>query len=191
MGALGGGRGYSGGAPALSPFSPGLGMRVAGIRVLVPFDRSAASRRGLGVALRLAEADRRKSSIHPVYVVEVDRALELDAYVPNLAAEGEAALTEAEAEAKQAKIKCEGWLLQARDAGPGIVEEAVSTNVDLVVIGVGRATTIGDRGETQTAHARHAPGAVDLGRTADYVLSHAPCEVIVVREAADDEPAGQ
>lgn len=177
--------------PVCSDTRRRLGAAVAGIRVLVPFDRSAASRRGLGVALRLAGVDRRKSVIHPVYVVEVDRALELDAYVPNLAAEGEAALTEAEAEAKQAKVKCEGWLLQARDAGPGIVEEAVSTNVDLVVIGVGRATTIGDRGETQTAHARHAPGAVDLGRTADYVLSHAPCEVIVVREAADDGPAGQ
>lgn len=155
---------------------------MAGIRVLVPFDRSTASRRGLEVALRLAGVERRKSIIHPVYVVEVDRALALDAYVPNLAAEGEAALAEAEVEAKQAKIKCEGWLLQARDAGPGIVEEAVNTAVDLVVIGVGRATTIGDRGETQTAHVRKAPGAVDLGRTADYVLTHAPCEVIVVRE---------
>ena len=151
----------------------------------MPFDRSAASRRGLGVALRLAGVERRKSVVHPVFVVEVDRAFELDAYVPSLAAEGEASLAEAEAEAKQAKIKCEGWLLQARDAGPGIVEEAVNANVDLVVIGVGRATTIGDRGDAQTAHARTAANAVDLGRTADYVLSHAPCEVIVVREAAE------
>lgn len=172
---------------------PAAGAPVAGIRVLVPFDRSAASRRGLGVALRLAGVERRKSVVHPVFVVEVDRAFELDAYVPSLAAEGEASLAEAEAEAKQAKIKCEGWLLQARDAGPGIVEEAVNANVDLVVIGVGRATTIGDRGDAQTAHARTAANAVDLGRTADYVLSHAPCEVIVVREAAEagNEPHTQ
>ena len=170
-------------APAALRSPPALGTAVAGIRVLVPFDRSEASRCGLRVALRLAGVERRKSAVHPVYVVEVDRALALDAYVPSLAAVGEAALAEAEAEAKQAKIKCESWLLQAREAGPGIVEQAVDASVDLVVIGVCRATTIGDRVDVQTAHARHNAGAVDLGRTADYVLSHAPCEVIVVRES--------
>ena len=160
-------------------------MRVAGIRVLVPFDRSTAARRGLEVALRLAGVERRRSVVYPVYVVEVDRALALDAYVPALSAEGEASLTEAEAEAKQAKVKCEGWLLQARDAGPGIVEEAVRANVDLVVMGVGWAAKVGDRGDAPMANVRGVSGAVDLGRTADYVLSHAPCEVIVVRESTE------
>ncbi len=160
---------------------------MAGIHVLVPFDRSPASRRGLDVALKLAGVDRRRSIVHPVYVVEVDRGLAIDAYVPKLAAEGEAALSAAEAEAKRAKVKCDSWLLQARDAGPGIVEEAANANIDVVVIGVGRATTIGDRGDMQTAHARRSGIAIDLGTTADYVLSHAPCEVIVVREST--EPA--
>ncbi len=155
---------------------------MAGIRVLVPFDRSKPARRGLEVALQLARVDRRKSRVCPIYVVEVGREYSLDNLLPQAEARAEACLAEAEAAAKQVKVQVESILLQARNAGPAIVDAAVAEAIDLVVIGVGHADIAVGRAGAQTALARHNNAAIDLGSTADYVLSHAPCEVIVVRE---------
>jgi nucleotide-binding universal stress UspA family protein len=163
---------------------------MAGIRVLVPFDRSAPARRGLEVALQLARVDRRKSQICPIYVVEVGREYSLDNILPQAEARAEACLAEAEAAAKQAKVSVTSILLQARNAGPAIVDAAVAEAIDLVVLGVGHADVAVGRAGAQTALARHNNAAIDLGSTADYVLSHAPCEVIVVREQLDDPELG-
>ncbi len=157
---------------------------MAGITVLVPFDRSRGARRGLEIALQLARVDRRRSRVLPIYVVEVERAFPVDSYLPQLSAQGEACLAEAEATAKQAKVSADATLLQARSAGPAIVDLAATESVDLIVLGVSHANSVhGGFGE-QTAFARHSAAAIDLGHTADYILSHAPCEVIVAREAA-------
>lgn len=157
---------------------------MAGISVLVPFDRSREARRGLDVALHLARIDRRKSRVMPIYVVEVDRAYPVDCDLPQQSAQGEACLAEAEAAAKQAKVTCEAILLQARNAGPAVVDVAATERIDLLVLGVSHANTVfGGSGE-QTALVRGAGAGIDLGHTADYILSHAPCEVVVVREPA-------
>ena len=157
---------------------------MAGITVLVPFDRSPEARRGLNVALHLARVDRRKSRVLPIYVVEVDRAYPVDVDLPQESAQGEACLAEAEAAARQAKVSCEAILLQARNAGPAVVDVAATQQIDLVVLGVSHANTVYGRGGDQTALARRSGTAIDLGQTADYILSHAPCEVVVVREPA-------
>ena len=154
---------------------------MAGISVMVPFDRSPEARRGLEVALTLARVDRRKSRVLPIYVAEVDRAYALDADLPKLQATAEACVSEAEDEVKQAKVSCEVVILSARHAGPAIVSEASETGVDLIVLGVSHANTVHGGGE-QTALARSSGAAIDLGHTADYIISHATCEVIVVRE---------
>ena len=156
-----------------------------GIRALVPYDASPAAKRALDVALKLsASSDRKNSVVHPAYVVEIDRALPLDALVPDIQARGEECLSEAETEAAKAKVKCDSFLLQARQAGPGLVEQAVEEQVDLVVIGVDSATSVDGATHARTAHSRYSAAAIDLGPTADYVISHAPCEVIVVRDRA-------
>ena len=156
-----------------------------GIRVLVPYDASPAAKRALDVALQLsAAADRKQSVVHPAFVVEVDRALPLDALIPELSAHAEECLSEADTTAAKAKIKSDSCLLQSRQAGPGIVEQAVSARVDLVVIGVDTATSVDGADHARTAHSRYSAAAIDLGPTADYVISHVPCEVIVVRNRA-------
>ena len=156
---------------------------MAGIRALVPYDGSPEARRGLDVALRLASAaDRKRSLVHPAFVVEVARALPLEALIPDASAQAEHCLSEAESQAAKAKIKCGSYLLQSRQAGPAIVDQAAAEEVDLVVIGVAHATSVDGRSGAQTALSRRHSGAIDLGRTADYIISHAPCEVIVVRE---------
>jgi len=157
---------------------------MAGITVLVPFDRSPEARRGLDVALHLARVDRRKSRVLPIYVVEVDRAYPVDCDLPQASAQGEACLAEAEATAQQAKVSCEAILLQARSAGPAVVDVAATEAIDLLVLGVSHASTVHGGGGEQTALVRRSGAAIDLGHTADYILSHAPCEVVVVREPA-------
>ena len=157
---------------------------MSGISVLVPFDRSPEARRGLDVALHLARVDRRKSRVLPIYVVEVERAYPVDCDLPQASAQGEACLAEAEAVARQAKVSCEAILLQARSAGPAVVDAAATEEIDLVVLGVSHANTVHGGGGEQTALVRRSGAAIDLGHTADYILSHAPCEVVVVREPA-------
>ncbi len=157
---------------------------MAGISVLVPFDRSPESRRGLEIALQLARVERRKSRVLPIFVVEVERAYPVDSDLPQQSARGEACLAEAEAAAKQARVSCEAILLQARNAGPAVVDVAATEQIDLLVLGVSHANAVHSTGGEQTALVRRAGAGIDLGHTADYILSHAPCEVVVVREPA-------
>jgi len=77
-------------------------------------------------------------------------------------------LRHAEEAASTADYKITGELLQAREAGPAIVDEARDRGVDAIVLGIGYKRLVGD---------------FQVGRTADYVLKHAPCQVWVVRQA--------
>ena len=138
------------------------------------------------MALHLARVDRRKSRVLPIYVVEVDRAYPVDYDLPQESAQGEACLAEAEAAARQVKVACEAILLQARNAGPAVVDLAATEEIDLVVLGVSHANTVHGGSGEQTALVRRSGTAIDLGHTADYILSHAPCEVVVVREPAQN-----
>ena len=64
-------------------------------------------------------------------------------------------------------------LLQARDVGAAIVDEAVERDADLIVLGVPFRTRFG--------------GDFAIGRTIPYVLQNAPCTVWVVREPMSEE----
>ncbi len=157
---------------------------MAGISILVPFDRSPEARRGLEIALHLARVERRQSRVLPIYVVEVERAYPVNSELPQQSAQGEACLAEAEAAAKQARVSCEAIMLQARNAGPAVVDVAATEAIDMLVLGVSHANAVHSAGGEQTALVRRTGAGIDLGHTADYILSHAPCEVVVVRESA-------
>ena len=136
---------------------------------LVPYIDTPASLRGLEVAFDLTRGDK-KATVHAVFVVEVDRRLPLDADLPEESARGERCLSRAEEIARRYKAQCHGDILQARDAGHAIVDEALERGVDAIVMGVERSAREGT--------------AIEVGKTAEFVLRHAPCEVILVREAA-------
>ena len=140
-----------------------------GLRLLVPYTRSPASIRGLDAACRLAKSEE-NSHIHAVYVVEVDRRMSLDSELPEDSEIGERCLAEAEETARRHKVHCDGDILQARDAGHAIVDEAVERGVHMIVLGAPR-----NANDAQS---------LDLGKTVEYVLRHAPCEVVLVRDGA-------
>jgi nucleotide-binding universal stress UspA family protein len=87
-------------------------------------------------------------------------------------------LDRAEAAAERAKLKVRTELLQARDVGAALVDEAISLDADLMLLGLPYRTRLG--------------GDFAIGRTIPYVFQNAPCRVLVVRESVEEAArAGQ
>ncbi len=114
------------------------------------------------VLLACSIAKKNKGKVYAVHVIEVKRSLALDAELPAEAISGEDLLTRAEKVATDADFRIEGELLQARDAGHAIVDEAMERGVDLILMG---------------AEHKGAPGEYQMGHLTQYVLRAAPCSV--------------
>lgn len=110
-----------------------------------------------------------------VHVVEVDWTLPIDADIAGNSEEAQRVLDGAETAAEQAKVRLEPVLLQARDVGAAIVDEASERGADLLVTGLPYKKRFG--------------GDFAIGRTVPYVLKNAPCAVWVVREPIPEEVA--
>ena len=103
--------------------------------ILVPVDGSDACHEALGVAAQLAK--RTRARIHLLYVIEVPRTIALDATLEGELQRAEDVLDRAERLAEGFGVAVAGELVQARQAGHAIVDEAVERGVDLVILGVG------------------------------------------------------
>lgn len=134
--------------------------------ILVPVTSSPASLDAVVIACRLARQTKAKVAV--VHVIEVLRSLPLNVEMENEARRGEQLLRRAEEAASEADYRITRELLQAREAGPAIVDEARDRGVDAIILGIGYKRLIGD---------------FQVGRTADFVLKHATCQVWVVRQA--------
>jgi nucleotide-binding universal stress UspA family protein len=108
-----------------------------------------------------------------VHVVEIDWTLPLDADIAGNSEEAQRILDMAEAAAESSKATLETVLLQARDVGAALVDEASERGADLLVVGLPYRTRFG--------------GDFAIGRTIPYVLKNAPCAVWVVREPIHEE----
>lgn len=115
---------------------------------------------------KLARAD--GAELVAVYVVKVDWSHDLDDDLEEQREEASRALDLAEGMAEQEKVKLESQLLQARDVGAALVDEAVAIEADAIVMGL-------------PYHVRFG-GDFALGQTIPYVFKNAPCRVLVVRE---------
>lgn len=134
---------------------------------LVPVTSSPASLEAVAVACNLAK-QRKGGRVYTVHVIEVLRSLPLNAEMESEARRGEQLLRRADEIASEAGFAVTSELLQAREAGQAIVDEARDRNVDVVILGVGYKRLI---------------GTFQVGRTVDYVLKNATCQVWVVRQA--------
>jgi len=137
---------------------------------VVPVDGSAASLDALALACLLAK--RTKGTVFAVYVIEVARTMPLDAEMTAEAQRGEEVLAEAEHLADELDYRDNvfGELLQARDTGHAVVDEAVERGVSAIVMGVSYSRELGQ----------------DLGPAAEYILKNAPCRVILSRSPAQE-----
>jgi nucleotide-binding universal stress UspA family protein len=131
---------------------------------LVPLDGSEATYGALMAACQTAR--KTKASVSAVYVIEVPRSLPLEADLVAEGQRGEEVLEHAESIAAEHDIRLDGDLLQARQAGHVIIDEAIERDADAIVIGL----------------PYHRPyGRFELGTLAEYVLEHAPGFVWLIR----------
>ena len=135
-------------------------------RILVPVNGNPTDAEMIALASSLAK--RNKGEVHVIYIIEVKRTLPLDADLPPEAEKGEMVLEHAERVAEEWDQQIQADLLQARDVGPTIVDEARERGVDLILLGITYKKRFGE---------------FDLGRTAPFVLKHAPCRVWVCRQS--------
>jgi nucleotide-binding universal stress UspA family protein len=109
-----------------------------------------------------------------VHVVEIGWSMPLDAEIASRSEEAQQILDHAELAAENLKARLDPVLLQARDVGAALIDEATEREADLLVVGLPYRKRFG--------------GEFAIGRTIPYVLKHAPCEVWVVREPIPAEP---
>jgi nucleotide-binding universal stress UspA family protein len=131
-------------------------------RILVPVSGARADDEAVRLACRLAR--RTKGKIWAVYVITVRRSLPLDAELDAEIKQGEDILNRAESVAEEQEYELETDLLQAREAGPTIIDEAVEHEVDLILMGV---------------QYKKSFGQFSLGSVIPYVLRNAPGRVIL------------
>jgi len=131
-------------------------------RILVPVNGTRLSDEMMVLACQLATE--KGATIDAVYVVEVPMNLALDASMERERARGRTVLDAAMAVADEFGVEAWPHLVSARRAGRAIVETADQWNCDVVVMGAPRK---------QRADTRIVGGAVD------YVMRHAPGEVLL------------
>jgi nucleotide-binding universal stress UspA family protein len=140
-------------------------------RAVVALDGASSDRRILRLVLDLARPT--KAEVVAVHVVEIDWTKPLDANVAEMSEEAQRVLDLAEAQAEQAGHDLEAVLVQARNVGAALVDEAVERDADLLVLGLPYRKRFG--------------GDFAIGRTVPYVLKNAPCAVWVAREPMPEE----
>jgi nucleotide-binding universal stress UspA family protein len=142
-------------------------------RILVPVSGQGGWESAITLACTLGKGP--ESTIHVVYVIELERSTSLDAEIESKIKKAEQVLDEARDMAAKGNCEVETSILQAREAGPAIVEEAVDRETSLILMGMRYKKRFGD---------------FTLGEVAPHVLKYAPCPVLIVREAPlQDSPA--
>lgn len=141
-------------------------------KLLVSVSGGEADEEVIRLACTLAK--KRKAKVYVVHVIEVQRSLPLDAEMEPEIERGEKVLAHAQTIADTLDCEVETDLLQAREAGPAVVDEAVERGVELIIMGMEYKKRFGE---------------FDLGSAVPYVLRNAPCRVLVWREAIEQEGA--
>ncbi len=131
-------------------------------QILVPVVGTRVSDIMMVLACQLAIE--KQSAIHGLYVIEVPHSLPLDAKLTRERARAQHSLEAAALIASQFKVPFSPHIVAARQAGRAIVDEAVAKRSDVMVLGTMRKRRVGDQ---------------TFGRTIDYVVDNAPCEVLL------------
>ena len=137
-------------------------------QILVPVIGTKADEETIRLGCQLAGKNKTKISV--VYVITIKRALPLNAEIEPEIRKAEDILNHMESIAEEEDYEIETDLLQSRDAGPAIVDEAVEREVDLILIGIAYKTRFGQ---------------FSLGSVVPYILKNAPCRVILYHQPSE------
>jgi nucleotide-binding universal stress UspA family protein len=136
-------------------------------QILVPVAGNPADEETLRLACRLTKGD--KGKVWAVSVVTIKRALPIDAEVESEIKKAENILDKAETIAEEEGCEVETDVLQAREVGTAIVDEAVERGVTLILMGISYKQRFGQ---------------FSLGSAVPYVLKNSPCPVILYQQSS-------
>jgi nucleotide-binding universal stress UspA family protein len=139
-------------------------------RILVPINGSPTDDEAVRLGCRLAR--RGHARVNVITVLEIKRSQALGTVQESETDRAEALLERAEKIGDELDTDVETELLQAREAGPAIVDEISEWGADLIVIGLPY---------------RQRFGEFYMGKTAPYVLRYAPCRAMLFREPQQHE----
>ena len=147
------------------PAEPDLVDEEEGVyeRILVPLKLGLIGEEVLATAVKLGEEH--SCTVRVLHVLKVPFGRTLDAYLPEEERAAEESLAEVRELASEHGVEVVTAMTRARSLGEAIVEEAVASGADLVVMGSA------PRWRRQSRF---------FSPTVDYVLRKAPCEVMVV-----------
>jgi APA family basic amino acid/polyamine antiporter len=147
-----------------APLQLGPAIALEYRNILVPVVAGPSGQEAIDLAARLA-AERGATIVAlRVIVVPLDRSIDVE--LPEEEEKADRLLDEARNQAELYGVRMIERLVRARSAGRAIVEEAERRQSEIVVLGAPRA----ERRQI-------------FGPTADYVLKHAPCRVMVATGA--------
>jgi nucleotide-binding universal stress UspA family protein len=133
-------------------------------RILVPMKLGDIGEEMVATAIALAKES--GADVQAITVVRVPLRFPLEGELPaDVAARVEASLEEASALGEDHEVEVATGVVRARSIGHAIVEEAKAREADLIVLG---------------SSARWRRQSRFFSPTVDFVLRHAPCEVLVV-----------
>jgi basic amino acid/polyamine antiporter, APA family len=133
-------------------------------RILVPMKLGVIGEEMVATAVALAKE--RGARVEAITVVQIPRERALDAPLPeSLARAAAESIAEARALGEENEVEVHADAVPARSIGHAIVDEAGRREADLIVLG---------------SSPRWRRQSRFFSPTVDYVLKHAPCEVLVV-----------
>ncbi len=131
-----------------------------------------SDKEAIDVAVSLLSSNNR--SLQLVYVIVVDRRYALDSPNPGRYNEGERVLRDAEF-MTGLRSGVRGSILQSRSIGPVLIREALDFGAEVIVaassVKIGIFTTSNAKG---------------IDADTEYLMTNAPCAVVLVREPAPD-----
>ena len=130
--------------------------------ILVPVVGGEADDETMRLACRLAKKE--KGKIWAVYVITIKRSLPLNAEIASETQIAENTLDHAEQIAEEENLEIKTDIIQSREAGPSIIDEALAHNVNLIIMGIKYKTRFGQ---------------FSMGDVVPYVLKNAPCPVLL------------
>jgi len=132
-------------------------------RVLVPMKLGAIGEEMVATAVALAKEH--AASVDAVFVIQVPLDHKLDAHLLDLEKQAARSLAEAALLGDENGVRLEPVSVRARSIGRAIVDQTSEREADLIMLGSS------PRWRRQSAF---------FSPTVDYLLRHAPCEVLVV-----------
>ena len=141
-------------------------------KVMVPISGHDGDRATMEFACLMAKLN--KGRVYAVHVIRVKRSLPLDATLEPEIRRAEELFNQAEDIADEQDCPLETELLQSREEGPALVEDAVQQDVDIILISIEHK---------QGGRFRESM----LNSTTSYVLKNAPCAVCLLRHPPSEK----